>query len=35
MHVRDSKCLNTGPQLALTPQAWADFVPYASRSSRI
>ncbi|WP_405882272.1 DUF397 domain-containing protein [Streptomyces sp. NBC_01136] len=30
VHVRDSK--NTaGPQLALTPRAWADFVPYASK----
>ena len=29
VHVRDSK--NTdGPQLALSPKAWADFVPYAS-----
>jgi hypothetical protein len=29
VHVRDSK--NTaGPQLALTPGAWADFVSYAS-----
>ncbi|MFJ1651850.1 DUF397 domain-containing protein [Streptomyces sp. NPDC088337] len=29
VHVRDSK--NTeGPQLALTPGAWADFVTYAS-----
>ncbi|MFF1453176.1 DUF397 domain-containing protein [Streptomyces sp. NPDC058274] len=29
IHIRDSK--NTaGPQLALTPEAWADFVPYAS-----
>ncbi|MEV7341661.1 DUF397 domain-containing protein [Streptomyces sp. NPDC093544] len=35
IHVRDSKCLTTGPQLALTPQAWADFVPYASRGPRI
>ncbi|MFC9845892.1 DUF397 domain-containing protein [Streptomyces sp. NPDC060223] len=35
IHVRDSKCLDTGPQLALTPQAWADFVPYATRGSRI
>ncbi|MFI6338314.1 DUF397 domain-containing protein [Streptomyces sp. NPDC050535] len=33
IHVRDSKCSNTGPQLALTPEAWADFVPYASRGS--
>lgn len=29
IHVRDSK--NTaGPRLALTPQAWSAFVPYAS-----
>jgi hypothetical protein len=29
VHVRDSK--NTaGPWLALTPEAWADFVPYVS-----
>jgi hypothetical protein len=29
VHVRDSK--NTdGPHLQLSPQAWADFVPYAS-----
>ncbi|WP_033319941.1 DUF397 domain-containing protein [Streptomyces yerevanensis] len=29
IHVRDSK--NTdGPQLALSPKAWADFVPYVS-----
>ncbi|MFD6321348.1 DUF397 domain-containing protein [Streptomyces sp. NPDC058442] len=31
VHVRDSK--NTrGPQLALAPEAWADFVTYASRN---
>ncbi|MEU0472670.1 DUF397 domain-containing protein [Streptomyces olivaceus] len=31
VHVRDSK--NTsGPQLALAPEAWTDFVTYASRS---
>ncbi|WP_077796756.1 DUF397 domain-containing protein [Streptomyces sp. JHA26] len=31
VHVRDSK--NTsGPRLALTPEAWADFVTYASQS---
>jgi hypothetical protein len=31
VHIRDSK--NTaGPQLALTPEAWADFVSYASES---
>ncbi|GAA2482862.1 DUF397 domain-containing protein [Actinocorallia cavernae] len=29
IHVRDSK--NTdGPRLTLTPEAWAEFVPYAS-----
>ncbi|PAZ11832.1 DUF397 domain-containing protein [Streptomyces sp. SA15] len=32
VHVRDSK--NTaGPRLALTPEAWSAFVPYASTSS--
>jgi hypothetical protein len=30
IHIRDSK--NTdGPQLALSPAAWAEFLPYASR----
>ncbi|MER7107056.1 DUF397 domain-containing protein [Streptomyces sp. NPDC000229] len=29
VHVRDSKCL-AGPQLTLTPTAWAGFVSYAS-----
>ncbi|TQK44080.1 uncharacterized protein DUF397 [Streptomyces sp. SLBN-118] len=29
VHVRDSKN-TTGPQLALAPQAWADFVTYAA-----
>ncbi|MFI8399583.1 DUF397 domain-containing protein [Streptomyces cinereoruber] len=29
VHVRDSKCAD-GPQLALTPDAWAGFVSYAS-----
>ncbi|MFJ8586379.1 DUF397 domain-containing protein [Streptomyces sp. NPDC093595] len=29
VHVRDSKCID-GPQLALTPGAWAGFVSYAS-----
>ncbi|MFE7762353.1 DUF397 domain-containing protein [Streptomyces sp. NPDC057438] len=31
IHVRDSKA-NTapGPQLTLSPAAWADFVPYAA-----
>jgi hypothetical protein len=31
VHVRDSKNIG-GPQLALTPGAWADFVAYASGS---
>ncbi|WP_033320413.1 DUF397 domain-containing protein [Streptomyces yerevanensis] len=31
IHVRDSKNLE-GPQLALAPDAWADFVTYASGS---
>jgi hypothetical protein len=31
IHVRDSKTLG-GPQLALTPDAWVDFVTYASES---
>ncbi|MEV0988271.1 MULTISPECIES: DUF397 domain-containing protein [unclassified Streptomyces] len=30
VRVRDSKVLD-GPQLALTPQAWAGFVSYARR----
>jgi len=29
VHVRDSKN-TTGPRLALTPKAWAAFIPYAS-----
>ncbi|QIY97685.1 DUF397 domain-containing protein [Streptomyces sp. S1D4-11] len=29
IHVRDSKNID-GPRLALTPHAWATFVPYAS-----
>ncbi|NMO37978.1 DUF397 domain-containing protein [Streptomyces sp. GMY01] len=29
VHVRDSKATD-GPRLALTPAAWADFVPYAA-----
>ncbi|MFI6276473.1 DUF397 domain-containing protein [Streptomyces sp. NPDC050988] len=32
MHVRDSKNECGGPQLALAPGVWADFVTYASRS---
>ncbi|MFD9374956.1 DUF397 domain-containing protein [Streptomyces sp. NPDC054949] len=31
VHVRDSKNV-TGPRLALTPQAWAGFVSYASQA---
>jgi hypothetical protein len=31
IHIRDSKN-STGPQLALSLTAWADFVPYASQS---
>ncbi|GAA4043888.1 DUF397 domain-containing protein [Streptomyces shaanxiensis] len=34
IHIRDSKHTN-GPRLTLTPQAWAGFLPYASRSPRI
>ncbi|WP_367321352.1 DUF397 domain-containing protein [Streptomyces sp. HUAS ZL42] len=29
IHVRDSKNI-AGPRLALAPEAWADFVPYAA-----
>ncbi|NUR01010.1 MAG: DUF397 domain-containing protein [Streptomyces sp.] len=31
IHVRDSKTMD-GPQLALAPQVWADFVTYASEA---
>ncbi|MFD8430749.1 DUF397 domain-containing protein [Streptomyces coelicoflavus] len=31
VHVRDSKTTD-GPRLALTPEAWGDFVSYASGS---
>ncbi|MET8899032.1 DUF397 domain-containing protein [Streptomyces sp. NPDC004538] len=31
IHVRDSKRVEEGPLLALTPAAWATFLPYASR----
>ncbi|CAM5254659.1 hypothetical protein STENM327S_04320 [Streptomyces tendae] len=32
VHVRDSKTTDTdGPRLALTPAAWASFLPYASQ----
>ena len=30
IHIRDSKHTD-GPRLALTPAAWASFLPYASR----
>lgn len=30
IHVRDSKHI-AGPRLQLSPEAWADFVPFASR----
>ncbi|WP_328872662.1 DUF397 domain-containing protein [Streptomyces sp. NBC_00287] len=30
IHVRDSKYRDAGPRLALAPEAWADFVAYAS-----
>lgn len=30
IHVRDSKHRDTSPRLALAPEAWADFVAYAS-----
>ncbi|MFD9392900.1 DUF397 domain-containing protein [Streptomyces sp. NPDC060000] len=32
IHVRDSKHADSGPRLALSPKAWADFVPYASEA---
>ncbi|QOV37558.1 DUF397 domain-containing protein [Streptomyces ferrugineus] len=32
IHIRDSKYRDTSPRLALTPQAWAAFVPYAAES---
>ncbi|WP_432080224.1 DUF397 domain-containing protein [Streptomyces sp. WAC 04229] len=31
IHVRDSKHVEEGPHLALTPTAWATFLPYASQ----
>ncbi|MFD8066707.1 DUF397 domain-containing protein [Streptomyces parvulus] len=31
IHVRDSKHVEEGPRLALTPTAWATFLPYASQ----
>ncbi|MFR0358834.1 DUF397 domain-containing protein [Streptomyces sediminimaris] len=34
VHVRDSKYTG-GPQFAVTPGAWADFVAYTSEGSRI
>ncbi|CAL9488899.1 DUF397 domain-containing protein [Streptomyces sp. enrichment culture] len=35
VHVRDSKCQDAGPRLAVAPEAWADFVAYASGSRAI
>ncbi|MFD7707920.1 DUF397 domain-containing protein [Streptomyces sp. NPDC059785] len=32
VHVRDSKN-PLGPRLAITPSAWADFLPYASEGA--
>jgi hypothetical protein len=32
IHVRDSKYRDAGPRLALAPEAWSDFVMYASGS---
>ncbi|WP_151773543.1 DUF397 domain-containing protein [Streptomyces abyssomicinicus] len=32
VHVRDSKYRDAGPRLALAPEAWADFVAYASEN---
>ncbi|WP_432057032.1 DUF397 domain-containing protein [Streptomyces sp. bgisy022] len=32
VHVRDSKCRDTGPRLAVAPEVWAEFVAYASGS---
>ncbi|MFJ7771833.1 DUF397 domain-containing protein [Streptomyces sp. NPDC097107] len=30
IHIRDSKHIEDGPRLALTPAAWTSFLPYAS-----
>ena len=30
IHVRDSKQLSAGPQLALAPDAWAEFIAFAA-----
>ncbi|MER6533587.1 DUF397 domain-containing protein [Streptomyces sp900105755] len=30
VHVRDSKHRDAGPRLALTPESWIRFLPYAS-----
>ncbi|MFF5570862.1 DUF397 domain-containing protein [Streptomyces luteogriseus] len=32
IHVRDSKHREASPRLALAPEAWAEFVAYASES---
>jgi hypothetical protein len=34
IHVRDSKD-KSGPQLAFTPAAWADFIAYAARQEAV
>lgn len=34
IHVRDSKN-TTGPQLALSPTTWTEFVEFAARASRV
>ncbi|MFJ8633913.1 DUF397 domain-containing protein [Streptomyces sp. NPDC093568] len=34
IHVRDSKHPDAGPRLALTPQTWSAFVPYAANGLR-
>lgn len=30
IHIRDSKHVEDGPRLTLTPTAWTNFLPYAS-----
>ncbi|MCF2435972.1 DUF397 domain-containing protein [Streptomyces thinghirensis] len=30
IHIRDSKQVEDGPRLTLTPTAWTNFLPYAS-----
>ncbi|EFL25288.1 putative toxin-antitoxin system, toxin component [Streptomyces himastatinicus ATCC 53653] len=33
VHVRDSKQLGAGPQLALAPDAWAEFISFAAATA--